>query len=153
MHEDPLLKRWKILLQTAGVDPSTLQIERCDPNAFGNALATARWGSLVLRLVLDRGQEFIDVSSSTVSKDYFSLDEIGIAFGWSRPEDTVGDFHSKPRPLESELDELGRRRGELELAFSADNWDATVKAIAKARDVRGQVMLKKLRELNPNDFR
>ena len=152
MTEDPRLGRWRNMLQTEGVDASTLQLERCDPNTNGDALATVRFGSLVFQFVRDRGEEFIDVKSASVPKDYFSPDELGIAFGWRRPEDTVGDFRSKPNPLEGELAELVRRRGELELAFSADHWVATVKAIAKAREVRGQIMLKRARELDPNDF-
>jgi len=142
---NPLLVRWAELLKAAGIDPERLELSSSTPDSFGDGEAILHWRGLLLRLAQDRGHSFVDVGASQQPGEYFTLDDLGIAFGWRRLEDVIS--RTTPIPLETELLEIAHRRDELESAHAPKNYPATSAAIQAASARRGQAFLDKLKRL------
>jgi hypothetical protein len=143
--DSPLLVRWSRALSAAGIDTTTLLAESEEQDAFGNAEASFGWGGLVLHLVRERGQEFVDVAPAHNPLYRFRLDDIGLALGWRNVEEIMA--RTEPIPLADELAELARHRTELESALSVQHLAATRVAIDRAVAQRERAFLDKLRKL------
>jgi hypothetical protein len=100
---------------------------------------------MILRIVRDRGQDFVDVASVVDAAQHFRLDDLGIAQGWRDVELVLA--RQAPIPLVEELREVVRHRKEIEDALSARQLATTVVSVADACGRREQAFLEKLRRL------
>ena len=57
--------------------------------SFGNSEAVFRIGSVLLRLIRDRGQEFLDLASSVEPTVFHQFDDVEIAMGWKSINDVL----------------------------------------------------------------
>jgi hypothetical protein len=128
--DSPLLVRWSRTLSDAGIDTAILLAERVEQDAFGDGEASFGWGGLVLHLVRERGQEFVDVASAQRPLERFRLDDIGLALGWRDVEAITA--RTEPIRLADELAEVTDHRAELESALSVQHVAATRVAIERA---------------------
>lgn len=144
--DDPLLSTWSAALASVGITGADVL-----PDSTGNTLdsssgaANFRWGVLVLRLLRDRGQDFVDVAPASLPARWYGLDDVGIAQGWRSVESVIA--RQEPVALVDELRDVARHRAEIERAFAPDRLKATDTAIAEARKQRERAFLEKLKRL------
>jgi hypothetical protein len=120
--------------RSAGIEHPKLLKADYDPASFGNGQASFEIGSLILRYVRDRGQEFIDLGSIQNPAKLFCFYDVEIAFGWRTIEQVIAI--SEPEPIETVLASFGRHREELERAFSGGHL-ATIARVEAAAAARG----------------
>jgi hypothetical protein len=144
--EKSLLSTWSAALASAGIvgvdvvaDSTGSAVDTLDGEA------RFRWGGLVLRLVRDRGQDFVDIAPAADPARAYTLDDIGVAQGWRTVESVLA--RQEPAALIDELREVVRHRTELERALAPDRVSATETEIAMARKRRETAFLDKLKKL------
>lgn len=148
--ENSLLSIWSAALASAGilgVDVLVDSTESADDSS--SAEASFRWGDLVLRLVRDRGQDFVDLAPVAVPARAYGLDDVGVAQGWRTIESVLA--RQEPAALIDELREVVRHRTELERAFAPARITETDAEITAARKRRQTAFLDKLKELAAKD--
>jgi len=105
---------------------------------FGNNDAEFRAGSLLLRFVRDRGQEFLDLASVKAPLECYQFNDVQVAFGWTSTEVFARE---EPLPLELVVALLAKHFNELNEAFSRD-WEATRPRLETAAKERAQSFMK-----------
>jgi hypothetical protein len=141
-----LLSTWSTALASAGivgVDVVSDVTENAHDTGSGDA--SFRWGNLMVRLVRDRGQDFVDVGSAAAPENYFSLDDVGVAEGWRSITSVLA--RQGPAVLVDELREIVAHRTELESALAPQRLASTCAAVTAARKRREQAFLEKLKKL------
>lgn len=111
--------------------------------SFGNAEATFRVGSLLLRFVRDRGQEFMDLASSAMPSRFFQFGDVEIAMGWKTIDEVLAK--QEPEGLDVVLARLGRYIAELNDVFSGTQERLTRARVERAAVERGQAFVDRLR--------
>jgi len=144
-RENPLLVDWTRTFAAAGIGEASLLSESFEPNHFGDGQASFRLGSIILRLVRDRGEDSVDITPSCAPHEYFRLDDICVALGWRDVQDVVARM--RPIPLEDELKEVVRRAARLEAALEADQLPLTREKVREAAEKRERAFLDELRRL------
>lgn len=76
-------------LRAAGLKNPERLSAMVDTEHFGNAEATFRVGSLILRIVRDRDEEFLSVAFGARPDQFYLIDDIELAMGWKTLEDVT----------------------------------------------------------------
>jgi hypothetical protein len=144
--KNALLSTWSAALGSAGITSADLLSDATQSEQeTGGGEANFSWGSLILRLVRDRGQDFVNVASAADAEPFFRLDDLGVAQGWRSIESVLA--RQGPIALVDELREIARHRTELENALAPRHLAATRVAVADACKRREQAFLEKLKRL------
>ena len=145
-RENPLLVKWTRMLAAAGISEANLLSERYDPEHFGDGEAIFQLsGAIVLRLVRDRGEDFVDIAPHSAPDERFRWDDVCIALGWRKVENVVGRTH--PVPMQEELAEVVAHASDLELALGGERLPSTRKVVRTAAQQRERAFLGKLQRL------
>lgn len=145
-RENPLLAMWTRMLATAGISEANLLSERYDPEHFGDGEASFQLlGAIVLRLVRDRGEDFVDIAPGSAPDERFRWDDVCIALGWRKIEDVVRRTH--PAPMQEELAEVVSHASDLESALGVGRLPLTRKLVRTAAQQRERAFLEKLQRL------
>ena len=138
-----LMSTWHAALAAAGITDVTVEYDDTDSGApFADGEARFRWGMLVLRLVRDRGQHFVDLVTPEPTPGYLSLDDVGIAEGWRVLEDV--NAREAPIPLADDLREIAQRREDLEAVLAPQRWLPAKVKFEAARQQRERALVEKL---------
>jgi hypothetical protein len=132
-------------LSDAGFGAATLEREMYDEDQFGNAEAVFSIGSLRLRFLRDRGQEFLELGSLAEPGRFFLVDDVEVAMGWKAVEDVLTKQH--PDDLRDVVARVGAKRKELEHAFSLSNWPNSARCLESAAKMRGELFLRRLQQM------
>jgi len=147
-QENPLVVYWARTLSAAGIGEASLLSERFDPDHFGDGEASFRLGSIILRLVRDRGEDSVEIAPTCAPHEYFRLDDIFVALGWREVKDVLA--RTSPVPLEEELKEVVRRAEDLEVSLGAKRLPLTREAVREASERRERAFLDELQRLADN---
>jgi hypothetical protein len=104
----PMLER---RLADRGLSGFALQRQSYHPEHFGDGDAVFVEAPLWLRFVFDRGQVWMDMSALPYPERFYQFDDVGVAFGWVKPDARLGA--EEPEPLEGVLDRLQAHYSEL----------------------------------------
>lgn len=137
--EDTLSLWWGLLDSSGFRDASLLSTTGLGP--MDSCEAFFRSGTLVLRLVRDRGQDFVEVAPADDRSRVYQLDDLGVAQGWRRLEDVLA--RTEPIPIQEELVTIASRRHDLEEALGRDKRAETDRAAEAAAEQRSRAFLMK----------
>jgi hypothetical protein len=145
--DNPLLSAWSGALAAAGISGLALLEDATDQaRQSANGQATFRWEGMTLRLLRDRGQDFVEVAPAAASSPAWSLDDLAVALGWRTVESVVA--RQQPAVLVDELREIVARRNELNRAFAPSELVKTTAAVDDARSRRERAFIEKLNKLS-----
>ncbi len=130
-------------LQRAGLAGAELVSCSPEPVVFDNAEAVFRAGSLLLRLVRERGQEFLDLAASAAPQRFHQFGDLELALGWTKVPEVLA--RKDPEDLDLVLARVASRFAELESVLSADRLRGTEAKIEQAARERGEAFLAQLR--------
>jgi acetolactate synthase regulatory subunit len=129
-------------LAAAGLGGAELLSVRPESPGFGDCAATFRLGHVLLRVVRDRGESFVDLAAASHPDRFSQYDDIEIAMGWRSVEEVLA--RKQPEKLERVLERIRARLTELNAAFSAAEALLTEARVREAAKVRGDAFISKL---------
>jgi hypothetical protein len=138
-----LVTSWTERLRAAGLQSPELLSATYDPAHFGNAEATFRVGSILVRVVRDRGQELLNVASSQTPAQFHLIEDVEIAMGWKTIDDVLA--RQEPEQLDIALSRLAQRFDQLATGWSGEQERLTRARIERARRERRQAFMDRLR--------
>jgi len=112
-------------------------------SSLGDGEVLARLDPLLLRLVRDRGQEFLDVAAASSPDQFHQFDDLEIALGWRSLADVLAK--TEPEPLHVVLERLRSKLPELKDAFEGERAAGTGKRIEEAARRRGEAFAARVR--------
>jgi hypothetical protein len=134
------------MLAAVGISESELLSERYNPEHFGDGEASfGLSGSIILRLVRERGEDFVDIAPRSAPGESFRWDDLCVALGWCKVEDVVG--RTRPIPTDEVLAEVVERASDLDEALAVGRLPSTRKAVKEAGEERERAFLEKLQRL------
>jgi hypothetical protein len=142
MGDDQLAARFEEELRRLGFTPVLLSASK-PASAFGDCEVIVRLDPILLRLVRDRGQEFLHVAPALVPGRFHQFDDLEIAWGWRSVEQVLGK--REPEPISAVLGRLRANIDEIKAAFELDRAPATMKRIEEAMRKRGEAFAARLR--------
>lgn len=128
---------------SAGLGEAELVENQEESSGFGDALAVFRLGPLILRVVRDRGEEFVDLGSIADRTSLFQFDDVEIALGWKSIDEVLQK--QEPEALGPVLERISRRLEALQAAFSGDRARFTSAQVQRAARDRGDAFAARLR--------
>lgn len=133
------------LLDAGGLADNEVIHEVLRSEHFGDGEVVFRVGSMHLRFVRERGQDFVDVSPASAPREYYPFGDVELALGWK----TVDQVWSRlePEPLPAILARLRNHYLEFEEAFSSANALDTLAKLNFASRRRGAAFVDHLRRL------
>lgn len=144
MH-NPLVAVAQSELNKVGIRNAKLIRESYAPQDFGNAEAIYELGNLRLRLLRDRGDDTVQIGSSTSAENFYILDDVAIWMGWLSLDELLKydvplNFDEPPPgpmlSLSKALSHIKTDFSKLNKAFAADalmSTNAELKQIARQR--------------------
>jgi len=111
---------------------------------FGNAEAVFGVGPIVVRVVRDRGQEFVEIGSSNAPNQFHQFDDVQIAMGWKTIDDVLAK--TEPEDLTTVFLRLYANLPALTAAFSDNREEFTRARIERASRARGRAFLERLQQ-------
>jgi len=141
-RSSPLLSHLTAQLNAAAIEIDFVLSEDYDKENFGNGQVLVRVGSLTLRFVRDRGQDFLELVLGGDTGESVRFDDICVAMGWRRVEDVV--LRTSPALIRDELEELCRHRESLEKAVRPENLASTLVIVRQAIKARETAYLQTL---------
>lgn len=132
------------LFAEQGIQVYRVLSERSYPTDFGNEEVVFDAGAMRLRVLKDRGQDFLTIGP-VVEGEYLEFDDIELAFGWRTLEEILSK--KEPEPLASVVATLAGHWSDLTDAFSSASYQETLRRVRAASQVRGEVFVKRLRQL------
>jgi hypothetical protein len=143
MTENSLLNSAGEAIESVGIEGVELVRESFDPQNFGNGEVVFRLGTLLLRFIRDRGQDFLDVASAIAPGHFHQFDDVEIGMGWRSVDEVLAK--SEPEPLADMLRRMRNRLGELQSAMSGSQERFTRDRIERSAEQRGAEFVKRLR--------
>ena len=110
-------------LAAAAIDGAELVASDYSEASFGDASTLFRVGRVLLRFVSDRGQEFLDVASSTAPTHFHRFVAIEVGMGWKTIEQVLA--MRKPESLDEILTRVVKHIEQLDDAFSEERGPLT----------------------------
>lgn len=129
-------------LNDAGLCNAEAITSKQESASFGNAEAVFRVGSLLIRIVRDRGQQFVDIGSMADPTKFHQFDDVEIAMGWRKVEEVIEK--RDPELLDSVLARLAAKMTALQEAFSGSREHLTRARVEQAARERGQAFTSRL---------
>jgi hypothetical protein len=130
-------------LDEAGLNGAELVSSQPDSASFGDTSAVFRLKDLLLRIVRDRGEEFLDLGSASDPGNLFQYDDVEIAMGWHSVDDVLDK--QTPEAIGDVLARMAARLGELCRAFSPERLPATIARVRDAEARRGKAFAARIR--------
>ena len=140
---DSLAKSMILRLEEAGISGAVLVRERTESKDFGNAEAVFQVGSLVLRFIRERGEDFLDIGATARPEQFYQFDDLRIAMGWTSIDEVLAK--REPENLAQVLARARKHLGELHEALSGERERLTRAKIERAARDRGDAFMKRLR--------
>lgn len=138
-----LVTSWTDRLQTAGLQRPELLSATYDAAHFGDAEATFRVGSMLVRIVRDRGQELLKVASGQTPAQFHPIEDVEIAMGWKTIDDVLE--RQEPEQLVVAISRLAQHFDQLADGLSGERERLTRARIEKATRGRRQAFIDRLR--------
>ena len=126
----------------AGLVPDECLSASYDARSFGNAEVVFRVGCIRLKVVKDRGEEFLDLAGSSEGDSFHSIDDIGVALGWLSTEELFS--RQTVEPLLRTLQRVAEHWSELSAAMAPRRLPGTEAAVRQAMEERARLMRMKL---------
>jgi hypothetical protein len=114
-----------------------------DEDSFGNAQAVFRVDSLLMCLIRDRGQVFVEVGSADMPGRFYQFDDVSVAMGWRSTDDVFA--RKEPEQVGTILSKIRENFAELKQAFSASQEGFTRTRLVKAAREREEAFMKRSR--------
>jgi hypothetical protein len=131
-------------LRAAGFEGAVLVEKLEQTGDFGNGRATFRVGTMLLRILRDRGQEFLEVAWSSAPTRFYQYDDVEIAMGWMSASDVVN--RNEPEALLGVLRRFRDRIDALQDAMRPEAEELTRLQLERAAHARGTAFLDRLRQ-------
>jgi len=125
------------LLAEAGLH-GALVASRQDDQSFGDAEAIYQVGSLLLRFVRDRGQDFLDIAAVNAPDQFHRFDDVEIATGLKT--ETQNPMEDRPEGIADTVARIASLVPVMETAFDGQHIAETVGKIAGVSESRGEGM-------------
>jgi hypothetical protein len=106
-------------------------------------VAIFRIGPLLVRVVQERGQRFVDIGAQSEPTRFYQFDDVEIAMGWRSVDDVLAK--EEPDPIELVLHRILANLDVLTDAFAPGEEQLTRSRIDRAADRRGQAFMARLR--------
>lgn len=119
------------LMAEAGLRGSLVSARQND-RYFGDAEVIYQVGSLLLRFVRDRGQNFLDIASANAPEEFHQFRDIETVMGWKA--EVQNPAKESLEDIAKVVARLGALIPTLECAFDEQHSGATVAKIARVRD-------------------
>jgi hypothetical protein len=145
MSEERLKDRVERLLEEAGLSGRQVTAGAARPWHSADDEVVFEVGSMHLRFVRDRGQEFMDVGAASTPGLYHQFGDVDVAMGWKTVDQAWSQ--KEPEPLASVLQRVRSHYPELESAFSGPRVPTMLLQLAAARHRRGLAFADRLRRL------
>lgn len=126
----------------AGLVPDECLSATYDARSFGNAAVVFRVGCMRLKVVKDRGEEFIDVAGSSEGDRFHSIIDVGVALGWLSTHELLSQGTVEPLP--HALQRVAEHWSELSIAMAPERLPTTEAAVRQAMEERARLMRTKL---------
>lgn len=133
----------KAQLADVGLGRATLQRASSEDQAFGNASVVFRLDELLIRIVRDRGQVFLELAAASAPTEFYQYGDVEIAFGWKTVDQVLAK--GEPDGLGAVLIRLSERLAELGGSFSGDRLELTRVRVELAARERGKSFTDRLR--------
>ena len=133
-------------LNTVGLSNGVIVSSVAGSDTSANATVVIRTGPLLLRIVRDRGQEFLELASVEAPTGFHQFDDVEISMGWTSIDEVLAK--REPENLGDIFSRLAQRFPELGMALSGDRARLMRSRIEQAERERGEAFLAKLRLLN-----
>jgi hypothetical protein len=136
-----LAGRFEDALRSAGLSAA---IVRASPESrfYGDGEVVASLDTVLLRLVRDRGEEFLDLGHVSRPDRFHQFGDVELAMGWRSLDDILA--MRGPEPIHVVLERLRSKLPELREAFEADRAPITEKRIEEAERRRGDAVMGRL---------
>ena len=131
---ESLEARARRLAAAASIEPVEV-VSYEERSQFGDGEVVLCVNGILLKIVRDRGQEFLDVASICCPEKFYQFDDVEIAMGWRAIEDVLAK--TEPEPLEQVLERLGTVIAELREKLSGDQERFTRARLEHATKERG----------------
>lgn len=138
-----LAKSWADRMQAAGLNNPEILSATCSPAHFGDAESTFRVGLMLLHIVRDRGHELLSVAFPANPNQFYPIEDIEIAMGWTSIEEI--NARQEPEQLDLVLSRLAQRSDQLIDEMSGDRERLTRARIERATRNRRQAFVDRLR--------
>lgn len=126
----------------AGLTGAELVSAQPESAAFGDTSATFRLNGLLMRVVRDRGEEFLDLGSADEPAALFQYDDVEIAMGWRSIDEVLSK--QSPEALDRVFHRMANKLPELQAAFSTALIGSTRAYIRRAECERGEAFKQRL---------
>jgi hypothetical protein len=137
-----LARRVMGIVGEAGIQGAVLLRDRVEPANFGDGEVVVRLGSLLLRVVRDRGDELLEIAMRRHPTRFFYYEDLEIAMGWTTVEAVVE--RGRPESLAQVLSRALKRFTDLDEAFSRTKASSTRALLLEASRKRGQALIARL---------
>ena len=138
MTQRGLARRFEDELRRVGL-PARIVGASGEASSFGDGEVLAHLDTLLLRLVRDRGQEFLDLARVSRPSHFHRFDDVEVALGWRSLADMLA--RTEPEPLHLVLERVRSKLPELRDAFEGDRAPLTEKRIEEAARKRADALL------------
>lgn len=142
MSQKELAVRFEDELKRMGFSPVLARASEIE-GGFGDGEVIMRVDPFLLRLVRDRGQEFLDVGAESFPDKFYPFHDVEVAMGWRSLEDVLAT--TEPESVSSILAKFRARLDELRPAFEGDRAILTIRRIEDAMRKRGEAFAARLR--------
>ena len=133
----------KAQLANAGLSQAALVSASPGGQPFGDAAVMFRVDGMLLRIVRERGQVFLEVAAVAASNEFHQYDDVEIAMGWKTIDQVLAK--REPEDLGTVLTRLHARLAELNDAFSGNRTELTKARVERAARDRGKAFTDRLR--------
>jgi len=131
---NPLLQDANQELEKVDIEDFKVLRESYNPESFGNAEVIYKVENLFIKIVRDRGQDIISLSSKVRPEEFYPFCDVSIVMGWQSMKEVVTAFD--PPGLASAIGQIGSAIAELSSAFSTQNFMDTKSKLLDAERCR-----------------
>jgi hypothetical protein len=138
-----IVNGWADRLRTSGLQSPEVLSSTYDAAHFGNAEAIFRIGSLLIRIVRDRGQELLSVAASQTPEQFYPIEDVDIAMGWKTIDEVIA--RDEPEKLDLVATRLAQHFDQLAAGLTGERERFTRARIEKATKGRREAFMNRLR--------
>jgi hypothetical protein len=139
----PFSESVKAQLANAGLSRAELVSASPGGQPFGDAVLIFRLDGMLLRIVRDRGQVFLDVGATSAPTEFYQYGDIEVAMRWKTLDQVLAK--RQPEDLGAVLARLHARLADLSDAFSGNRAELTRARLERASKERGKAFTARLR--------
>lgn len=95
---NPVVNEARAAIAASDLPEATLIRDAYAPESFGDGEAVFAMGELLLRVVRDRGQYFVDVASTVAPETFYKYEDLAVALGWITLDSALERTAAEPLP-------------------------------------------------------